>query len=260
MPSRPLVGVPACARINNDWPVHSTVDKYVRAVVDGSGALPMLIPALGGLIDAEDLAARLDGLFLTGSPSNVEPRQYGGGEDLSAPPHDPMRDDAILPLIRACVRRGVPVFGVCRGLQEMNVAFGGTLHPRVHDVAGKMDHRGGPGTVEDKYRMKHTVRFTPGGVMERIAGKPEVMVNSLHGQGIDRLAAGLVVEGVAPDGMIEAVRVADAPAFALTVQWHPEYKFWEDPLSIALFAAFGQALTERAAKVGAAKVGAGQTG
>ncbi len=248
MPARPLVGVPACARTVNDWPVHTTLDKYVRGVVDGAGAMAMLIPALGGLVDPDDLAGRLDGLFLTGSPSNVEPRQYGGGPELSAPPHDPMRDDAVLPLIRACVRRGVPVFGVCRGLQEMNVAFGGTLHPRVHDVAGKQDHRGGPGTTEEKYRLKHSVRFTPGGLMERIAGTSEAMVNSLHGQGIDRLAPGLVVEGEAPDGIVEAVRVADAPVFALTVQWHPEYRFWEDPLSTALFRAFGEAVAARAAK------------
>jgi putative glutamine amidotransferase len=244
----PLVGVPACAKTIDRFPFHAVGDKYVRAVSEGACALPVLIPALGEGIDPADLAARLDGLFLTGSPSNVEPHRYGGGPEMSAPPHDPDRDGTTLPLVRACVAAGVPVFAVCRGLQEMNVAWGGTLFPRVHEVPGKQDHRGGEGDIPHRYRLKHPVRVAPGGLLHRIAGgRDEVMVNSLHGQAIDRLAPGLRVEAVSPDGLVEAATVEGAPAFALGVQWHPEWRFRDDALSTALLEAFGEAVRARAA-------------
>ncbi|WP_029010776.1 gamma-glutamyl-gamma-aminobutyrate hydrolase family protein [Azospirillum halopraeferens] len=247
---KPLIGIPACARMMGAHPFHVTGDKYVRAVSDGAGALPLLIPALGDGIDTADLVARLDGVLVTGSKSNVEPHHYGGRPAAGPTLHDPARDATTLPLIRAAVAAGVPLLGICRGLQEMNVAFGGTLHQRVHDVPGLDDHRENEDDpVEVQYGPSHPVRLAPGGVLAALAGSPdggEVRVNSLHGQGIERLGDGLAVEATAPDGLVEAIRVGSATAFALAVQWHPEWRFHEDPLSRALFAAFGAAAAERA--------------
>lgn len=248
MTVKPLIGVPACARMIGEHPFHVAGDKYVRAVSDGAGGVPLLIPALGPALDIDDLVGRLDGLLVTGSPSNVEPHHYNGPASAPGTLHDPARDATTLPLIRAALDMGVPLLGICRGLQELNVALGGTLHQRVHEVPGFSNHR------EDKeaplsvqYGPAHTVRLTPGGVLAGLAGgAADVRVNSLHGQGIDDLASGLAVEATAPDGLVEAVRVAGAPAFALAVQWHPEWRFWEDPLSTALLRAFGTAAAERA--------------
>lgn len=248
MNRKPLIGVPACARMMGEHPFHVVGDKYVRAVSDGAGGMPLLIPALGTALDMEEVAGRLDGLLVTGSRSNVEPQRYGGAPSEPGTLHDPQRDDTTLPLIRAALEMGVPLLGICRGLQELNVALGGTLHQAVHAVPGYGDHR------EDKeaplavqYGPAHTVRLAPGGVLAGLTnGAAEVRVNSLHGQGIDRLADALVVEATAGDGLVEAVRVAGAPAFALAVQWHPEWRFWEDPLSAALLRAFGAACTGRA--------------
>jgi len=242
----PLVGVPACAQEVGGYPSYTAGEKYVRAVSEGARALPFVIPPLGTGIDIDDLAARLDGLLVTGSLSNVEPHRYGGGPDLSLPPHDPARDATTLPLIQACLRRSVPILAICRGLQELNVAMGGTLHPRVHEVPGRMDHRARGQTSEERYAPAHPVRILPGGRLAAIAGTGEATVNSLHWQGIDRLAPGLRVEAEAPDGTIEAVSVEAAGAFALAVQWHPEWRFAENPLSTRLLAAFGEAARSRA--------------
>ncbi len=244
---RPLVGIPACARMMGGHPFHVTGDKYIRAVSDGAGALPLLVPALGDGLDILDLVARLDGILITGSASNVEPHRYGGPPSAEGTLHDPARDATTLPLIRAALEAGVPLLGICRGFQELNVALGGTLHQRVHEVPGLSDHREDTtAPLEVQYGPAHPVRLTPGGVLARLAGHGDVHVNSVHGQGIDRLAPGLAVEATAPDGLVEAVRVEAAPAFALAVQWHPEWRFREDPLSTALFAAFGTAAAERA--------------
>lgn len=244
---KPLVGIPACARPLGDHPFHVAGDKYIRAISDGAGALPLLVPALGDGLDIDDLVARLDGLLFTGSGSNVEPHRYGGPPSAEGTQHDPARDATTLPLIRAALAAGVPLLGICRGFQELNVALGGTLHQRVHDVPGLADHREDETAPLDvQYGPAHPVTLTPGGVLARLAECREVRVNSVHGQGIDRLAPGLAVEATAPDGLVEAVRVEGAPAFALAVQWHPEWRFREDPLSTALFAAFGEAAAERA--------------
>ena len=253
MNRKPLIGVPACARMMGEHPFHVVGDKYVRAVSDGAGAMPLLIPALGTALDMEDIAGRLDGLLITGSPSNVEPHRYGGTPSEPGTLHDPDRDATTLPLIRAALEMGVPLLGICRGFQELNVALGGTLHQAVHDQPGYGNHR------EDKaaplavqYGPSHSVRLAPDGVLATLSGgAAEVPVNSLHAQGIDRLADGLIVEATAPDGLVEAVRVAGAPAFALAVQWHPEWRFWENPLSAALLRAFGAAAAERARRRGA---------
>ena len=256
----PLVGIPTDIREIGIHPFHAVGEKYINAVAHGSGAFPVLIPAFGegrdlaSLSDKFDLDAvveRLDGLFLTGSPSNVMPSEYDGRASVPDTLHDEQRDCLTLPLIRIAVDAGLPLFAVCRGIQEVNVAFGGSLHQRIQEVPGKLDHREGEGpTRDDKYGPAHTVALTEGGLLAGLAGGPEATVNSLHSQGIDRMADGLVMEAIAPDGIIEAVRVANAGAFALAVQWHPEWKFREDPFSLALFEAFGHAVKARAAARG----------
>ncbi|MFQ5959581.1 MAG: gamma-glutamyl-gamma-aminobutyrate hydrolase family protein [Alphaproteobacteria bacterium] len=253
----PLIGVPADVREVGIHPFHGVGEKYINAVAHGAGALPLLLPAFGpgrdlaslvGHVDVEDLVARLDGLFLPGSPSNVEPHHYGGEASAPATAHDPQRDASTLPLIEAALDAALPLFAVCRGFQELNVALGGTLHQRVQDVPGLIDHR------EDKslprgrqYAPAHSVRLAPGGLLAGLAGTDEIEVNSLHDQGIDRLADRLVAEAVSPDGLVEGAHVRDAPGFTLGVQWHPEWRVRDNPVSLALFEAFGDAARARAA-------------
>jgi putative glutamine amidotransferase len=216
-------------------------------VLDAAGAAPLLIPSLADELGFDELLQRLDGLLFTGSPSNVEPHLYAGAPSAPGTLHDPARDATTLPLIRKAVRAGVPVFGICRGFQEMNVAFGGTLHQKLHEVPGYLDHRDdGSQPLEVQYGPAHDVTLEPGGVLRSLAASDRIEVNSLHNQGIDRLGAELAVEARAPDGVIEAFRVRDAQRFALAVQWHPEWKVMSNPFSRALFAAFGQASRERA--------------
>lgn len=247
MPALPLVGIPACTRMVGPHPFHVAGDKYVRAVSHGAGAWPVILPALGDWYDVDATIDRLDGLFFTGSPSNVHPSHYGQDQGSEAPPHDPDRDATTLPLLKAAIAKGVPVFCVCRGFQELNVAMGGTLHPRVHEVPGMADHREDKDApLEVQYGPAHPVTLTPGGYLAAMTGRAEITVNSLHGQGLDRLGSRLVVEATAPDGLVEAVRVADHP-FALAVQWHPEWRFWEDEGSTAMLKAFGEAVRLRAA-------------
>ncbi len=245
----PVIGIPACIREFNELPFHTVSDRYVAGVIGGIGALPILIPAAGTCADMTPLVECLDGLLLTGSPSNVEPHHYGGEPSRQGTLHDPCRDATNLPLIRAAIAAAVPVFAICRGHQELNVALGGSLHQLVHEVPGRLDHRGNREVPrQHRYEPRHPVRLTPGGLIARLAGANEVMVNSLHAQAIDRLGDGLVVEGIADDGTIEAVRVKDAPAFALGVQWHPEARLDACALSRSLFAAFGDATRARAAR------------
>ena len=228
-------------------PFHMVGEKYARAVLDAAGAAPLLIPSLADELGFDELLQRLDGLLFTGSPSNVEPHLYEGAPSAPGTLHDPARDATTLPLIRKAVRAGVPVFGICRGFQEMNVAFGGTLHQRLHEVPGHLDHRDDETQpLEVQYGPAHDVTLEPGGVLRALALSDTIQVNSLHNQGIDRLGAELAVEARAPDGVVEAFRVRDAQRFALAVQWHPEWKVMSNPFSRALFAAFGQASRERA--------------
>jgi putative glutamine amidotransferase len=224
-----------------EHPTHWVGEKYILAVSDAAGALPLLLPALGERLDAADVVARLDGLLLTGSRSNVEPHHYEGGPSAPGTLHDAPRDELTLPLIRAAVAAAVPILAICRGIQELNVALGGTLHQRIHELEGRLDHRAPEGTADTRYAHRaHRVTLAPGGMLERLAGASEVTVNSLHSQGIDRLTPALAVEATAPDGQIEAVRHADAP-FVVGVQWHPEYRVLENEFSRALFATFGAA-------------------
>src|SRR5262249_17146513 len=208
---------------------------------------PLLIPALAEELRFDELLERLDGLLFTGSPSNVEPHRYQGPPSEPGTLHDPARDATTLPLIRKAVEAGVPVLGICRGFQEMNVAFGGTLHQKLHEVPGHLDHRDDESQpLEGQYGPAHDRTPEPGGPLRSAPSEERIRVNSLHNQGIDRLGAPLAVEARAPDGVIEAFRVRDARCFALAVQWHPEWKVMGNAFSRALFAAFGQASRERA--------------
>jgi len=246
---RPLVGLPACIKEVNGWPFHACGEKYLRAVVLGADAMPIVIPAIGDSHHIPGLVARLDGLLLTGSPSNVEPHHYEGEASVPGTAHDPQRDATTLPLIREALRAGLPLLAICRGLQELNVALGGTLHQRVQELPGKIDHRMPRGenvSRDDQYAARHALKLTPGGYFAKLLGAEEIMVNSLHAQAIDRPADRISIEAASPDGIIEAVTVRDAPAFAVGVQWHPEYKLLENPVSRRLFSAFGDAVRARA--------------
>jgi putative glutamine amidotransferase len=223
-------------------PFHAVGEKYIAAVVQAADCLPLLIPVLETPLDVVEILQRVDGIFFTGSPSNVDPVRYAGPPSVPGTLHDPHRDATTLELIPRAISTGVPVLGVCRGFQEMNVALGGTLHQRVQEVAGFEDHR------EDKeepldvqYAPAHDVVLEPGGLLRRLAGADRIQVNSLHSQGVDRLGPDLAIEARAPDGLIEAFRVKSAPAFALAVQWHPEWQVMKNPFSQALFAEFGRA-------------------
>jgi len=244
----PTVGVPADRRIVGPHPFHIVGEKYLRAVVDGAGGLPLMIPALGRHIDRTHMLETMDGLLFTGSPSNVEPHHYGGPPSEEGTLHDPERDEMTLPLILQALDMGVPVLAVCRGFQEMNVALGGTLHQHVERVPGYHDHREDhEAPLEEQYAPAHPVHLVPGGYLAGLAsGDDEPMVNSLHGQGIDRLAAGVTVEARADDGLIEAFTVDGARSFALGVQWHPEWQVVDNPFYLAIFRAFGEACLQRA--------------
>jgi putative glutamine amidotransferase len=247
MSHRPVIGIPADRRMIGPHPFHAVGEKYIAALVQAADCLPLVIPVLETPLDVTEILARVDGIFFPGSPSNVEPVRYSGTASQPGTLHDPHRDATTLSLIPRAVGSGVPVFGVCRGFQEMNVAMGGTLHQRVHEVPGFDDHR------EDKeepldvqYGPAHQVTLEPGGLLLKLAGKHQVIVNSLHSQGVDRLGPDLAVEARAPDGLVEAFRVKSAPNFALAVQWHPEWQVMANPFSMALFAEFGKAARLRA--------------
>lgn len=246
--SAPLIGVSACIRTLGRGTFHSVSDKYIRAITEGVGGIPVIVPALGPDGEAGSLLPRLDGLLLTGSPSNVEPHQYGGPPSRPGTLHDARRDATTLPLIRLAVSAAVPILALCRGHQELNVALGGTLHQNVHELPGKRDHRAPPDQPNDiRYAPAHPVRLTGGGLLHELAGAPEIMVNSLHAQAIDRPAPDLLVEAVSNDDVIEAVRLTNAPGFVLGVQWHPEWSIATSAFSAAIFARFAAAARQRAA-------------
>jgi len=241
--AQPIVLIPACTRQIGAHPYHVAQMKYVEAVVAGAACVPLVLPALGEAIDWETILDIADGVMLTGSPSNVHPDYFGQSVLDPSLPLDPARDATTLPLIRMALQRGIPLLAVCRGTQEVNVALGGTLHQAVHDVAGYIDHREDKSaSIEVQYAPAHGINIVPGGRIAAIlGGLDKMMVNSVHGQGIDQLAPGLQVEARADDGLIEAYSVASAPGFTLAMQWHPEWKIRENPESMKLFGAFGDA-------------------
>ncbi len=239
----PIVLIPACARQIGAHLNHTAQFKYVDAVVRGAACVPLILPALGEATDIETVLEACDGIVLTGSTSNVHPSHYA--QDVLDPslPQDPLRDATTLPLIRAALKRGIPLIAVCRGFQEMNVALGGSLHQAVQQQPGLMDHRENmAATLDEQYGPAHPVAVTPGGKLAAIlGGAGQISVNSLHGQGIRELARGLAIEATAPDGLIEAFSVMDSPGFALAVQWHPEWQVTGNADSMKIFRAFGQA-------------------
>jgi putative glutamine amidotransferase len=237
----PLVGVPTDRKIIGPHPFLAVGEKYVRAVVDGAGCLPVLIPGLQPPLPPADLLKGLDGLLLTGAYSNIEPHHYSDEPSYPGNLHDPARDATNLALIPLAIELDLPILAICRGFQEVNVALGGSLHQKVHETPGYDDHReGADEDLDTQYAPRHAIALQPGGVLAAIAGGDQAQVNSLHGQGIARLAAGLSVEATAPDGLIEAYR-RPASGFLLAVQWHPEWRVRENPFYHGIFRAFGEA-------------------
>ncbi len=242
MDAKPLIGITADRRIVDPHPFHMVGEKYATAIRDGADALPFLIPSLGQSIDADDILSRIDGLFLTGSPSNVEPHHYSGEASRPGTLHDPLRDQTTLVLIERALEFGVPLFAVCRGFQELNVALGGSLHQFVHELPGYHSHKENPADpLEVQYGPSHEVHLVEGGLLRTLIEATTVTVNSLHSQGIARLADSVMVEAIADDGLVEAFRVDEARNFALAVQWHPEWQVTENPFSLAMFNSFGDA-------------------
>ena len=243
----PLILVTTEVRPVEGWRWHAALDTYLKAVV-GIGGVPLLLPSLGAAIDLEALLPRVDGVLLTGSRSNVHPARYGVAPSEKHEPYDLDRDETVFRLIPAALAMGVPLFAICRGFQELNVALGGTLITEAQERPGSLDHRAPLDLPNDvRFGLKHDVTFEPDSRLGALLGAPCIRVNSVHRQVVDRLAPGLIAEARAPDGTIEAVRVADAQNFAFGVQWHPEYLAASDAPSGALFRAFGQAARARAA-------------
>lgn len=239
---KPVVLVPACNRMLGEHPFHIAGKKYIDAV-RLAGAQPLVVPSAEES-ELDHLLDMADGVLLTGSPSNVHPSHFGEEVHDPALPLDPLRDSWTLPLIRKVVERGIPLFTICRGTQEANVALGGSLHQAVHEVDGHHDHRGGPdGTpAAEVYGPAHEVLVAEGGLLAGIVGQPSFEVNSVHGQAVNRLADGLRVEARAPDGVVEAFSVAESAGFSLCVQWHPEWLAADNPVSMKLLTAFGEAV------------------
>jgi putative glutamine amidotransferase len=248
--TRPVIGIIGNSHLINDqYPTHAVGTMNSCAVAHVSQCLPLIVPADPSLVDIAALLEVCDGFLLTGGRPNVHPEEYGEDETPAHGTFDRGRDGIVLPLIRACVERGQPVLGVCRGFQEMNVALGGTLYPEIRDLPGRDNHRMPPdGTLEEKFALRHTVTFTEGGPFHRLMGTTEVMTNTLHGQGIKQPGPRIVIDGTAPDGTPEAIYVRGAPGFTLSVQWHPEWNAANDPVSRPLFTAFGAAAHDWAAR------------
>ena len=243
---KPIVLLPADVKQIGGQPFHAVGQKYILAVAQAADALPLLVPAISEHLDLDALLASVDGIVFTGSPANVHPSHFG--QDVRNPelPLDLARDALTLKLIRAAIEASVPVLAICRGFQELNVAYGGSLHQAVQEVADKHDHREPKDLpLETQYAVSHSVSLVKNGQLATIVGAECIMVNSLHGQGIDRLGAGLTVEARAPDGLIEAISVSNAGAFALGVQWHPEWQVLQTPSYLAIFKAFGDACRAR---------------
>ena len=227
---RPLIGISACRSEEAIHPFNRVSEKYILAILDPTCGTPVIIPAIQDMGPEIDHSDYIDGLLLTGSPSNVRPVEYSGTPSVEGTKHDVARDKTMIPLIRRCLQKKIPILGLCLGIQELNVACGGSLHQRIFDLEDKFDHRmrRDVDDHEKRYRPAHNIRITKGGLLNKITGKEEVNVNSLHAQGIDQLGNDLTIEAVAPDGIIEAVSLKNADQFALGVQWHAE---WPRPIS-----------------------------
>lgn len=252
---RPAARPPVVGIIGNkgvvgaSYPVHSAGTMNSCAVANVARCLPLIVPTDPDIVSLEALLESCDGFLLTGGRPNVHPSEYGEVETIKHGSFDRDRDAITLPLIRACVARGQPFFGICRGFQEVNVAMGGTLHPEIRELPGRMNHRMPPDApLAETFAPRHAVRFTPGGRFAQLMGAEEVVTNTLHGQGICQPGPRIVIDGRAEDGTPEAIYVQDAPGFTLAVQWHPEWNAAQDPVSRVLFDAFGEAVRGWAAR------------
>ena len=240
---RPTIGIIGNRSIlGDDYPVHGSGVTNVEAISEVARCMPLVVPADPKVVSVTELMAACDGFLFTGGRPNVHPEEYGHEPTEKHGEFDRARDGITLPLIRACVESGQPIFGICRGFQEFNVAMGGTLHPEIRELPGRMNHRMPPeGTIEEKFALRHCVHFDEDGVFHHLLGDTAVMTNTLHGQGICCPGPRVVVEGRADDGTAEALHIEGAPGFAVAVQWHPEWNAANDPVSRALFGAFGDA-------------------
>jgi putative glutamine amidotransferase len=250
---RPVIGIIATTHLaENRFPAQRVGERNLWAVTEVANAMPIMFAGAPHLTEIDELLQMVDGILLTGGRANVHPTRFGAEPNANYDPYDERRDDLALALTRTCVERGVPILGICRGLQEMNVAFGGTLHPEIRELPGRVNHRmprlenGEIHPDQDVvFGDRHEVRLVRDGTFARLIGREIIRVNSLHGQGILEPGQRIVVEGVADDGTIEAIRIADAPGFALGVQWHAEYDPQKNPINRALFQAFGEAVAAR---------------
>ncbi|QGX99017.1 gamma-glutamyl-gamma-aminobutyrate hydrolase family protein [Roseovarius faecimaris] len=241
--TRPVIGIIGNSyELEDRYPVHAGGTMNSEAVAAVAGCIPFIVPSDPRFVSVKELLDTCDGFLLTGGRPNVHPEEYGETPTEAHGAFDRARDAITLPLVRACVERGQPFFGICRGFQEVNVALGGTLHPEIRDLPGRDNHRMPPdGTLEECFALRHHVTFTEGGVFHRLIGAQEVLTNTLHGQGVVRPGRDIVIDGHAPDGTPEAIYVRGAPGFTLSVQWHPEWNATRDPVSRPLFEAFGDA-------------------
>ncbi|KEI70965.1 gamma-glutamyl-gamma-aminobutyrate hydrolase family protein [Endozoicomonas elysicola] len=243
---RPLIGVTADTTIDGLHRVHQAGEKYLSSVVHGANAIPVIIPSLPAPLDSQHILSQLDGLLVTGGYSNIEPWRYSGAPAGPGAHEDPQRDNTTLQLIPDAIELGIPLLGICRGFQEMNVAFGGTLHQKLHDVGQYIEHREDKtAPLDTQYGPAHSITIEAGGLLSSITSSSTQMVNSVHMQGINRLGDGLNIEARAPDGLIEAISVQDSKSFALAVQWHPEYKVAENDFSMTIYQAFAEACRSR---------------
>lgn len=239
---KPVVGVVCETRRQGLHLYHQTGDKYLQALIRSAACVPLLIPALSAQAQANDFLCTFDGILLTGGYSNIARHHYGEPPAPEDEHEDNARDQLSFDLIPQVLSLGMPLFGICRGFQELNVALGGSLHPRLQEVDGRFDHRENPDDpVETQYGPAHSVTVADGGLLHQIVRENEFMVNSVHGQGVNVLAPTLTVEAEADDTTVEAVSVDGANGFALGVQWHPEWQSWENPQSDLIFRAFGDA-------------------
>ena len=247
--ARPVVGIIGNPQIVGDnYQTHAGGVMNTEAVAQVSDCMPLLIAADPAFVSVQELLDTCDGFLLTGGRPNVHPEEYGEEATEAHGAFDRARDAIVLPLVRACVERGQPFFGICRGFQEVNVAMGGTLYPEIRDLPGRMNHRMPPdGTIEEKFALRHTVTLSADGPFAKVFGATEVLTNTLHGQGIKQAGPRVVIDGTAPDGTPEAAYIEGAAGFTLSVQWHPEYRAADDPVSRPLFAAFGDAVRDWAA-------------
>jgi putative glutamine amidotransferase len=241
--TRPRIGIISNLHVLNDsYQTHAGGVMNCQAVAEVTDGVPLLIPADPRFLSVDELLDTFDGFVLTGGRPNVHPEEYGEEATEAHGTFDRARDAITLPLVRACVERGQPFLGICRGFQEVAVAMGSTLHPEIRDVPGKMNHRMPPeGTIEEKFALRHKVTFSPDGPFAKVMGAAEVMTNTLHGQAVVTAGERFIIDGTAPDGTAEAAYIQDAPGFTLSVQWHPEYNAAQDPVSRPLFQAFGDA-------------------